>query len=199
MTKQKNKAKWNLQSSKQRFHEACQQGYKWERCSSDCAIVLYVQSSQQVSLLITKQSEQSTGGSLIQTTSIHHSNTERYSEKMPVEIMLSVRSSTGIQRSSKQLRDWSRERLSNRCRALSQENVGWRENQVGQSEETDSPTSPRVAQTRDQLEKDNRLNEMDINKPQKYCDPTGDANQVRNNAKRKKKTDLQEDYMEVEV
>ena len=63
-----------------------------------------------------------------------------------------------------------------------------------------------LAQRRDQLEKDKRLNEMDINKPQKYCvqstkynDPTGDANQVRNNAKRKKKTDLQEDYMEVEV
>ena len=36
-------------------------------------------------------------------------------------------------------------------------------------------------------------------KSSKSSDPTGDANQVRNNAKRKKKTDLQEDYMESKV
>lgn len=137
-----------------------------------------------------------------------------YSEKMPAKNMLSVRNSKGIQRTSKQrLRNGSRERLSNRCRALSKENADLKNKLVEEKtkyineKKLTVQLRQELAQTRAQLEKDNRLDEMDIHKPQKYniqstkySDPTGDANQVRNNAKRKKKkTDLQEDYMEVEV
>ena len=127
--------------------------------------------------------------------------------------MLCVRNSKGIQRTSKRwLRDSSHERLSNRCRALSQENAELKKKLVEEKTKYVSQKKLTVqlrqelAQTRNQLEKDNRLNEMDINKPKKYSvqstkysDPTGDSNHVRNNTKRKKKTGLQEDYMEVEV
>ena len=114
----------------------------------------------------------------------------------------------GIQRTSKwQLRDSSRERLSNSCRALSKENAELLKLVEEKTKNfSQKKFTVQLRQEIDQLEKDNRLNEMDINKPQKYSvqstkysDPTGDANQVRNNSKRKKKTDRQEDYMEVEV